>query len=1621
MDGGQVTDLLEAIRNENINVYRASPQRLKEDFSQEAEIAQNYRGRLQFELLQNADDAMKDILSEALCIRYVVTPDALWVGNTGRPLNSDDVRGLCGVSASSKTLIELFRRATIGHKGMGFKSVLEITDAPEVYSSQYSFRFDPKQSLEVVKTSLPLAARAPTCRFPWSVSRDSALLLALGFGSCPTVFRFPFKSAFSVKHREQLARSLMHLPLTSLIFLKHLKKVEVCIQFPALTENLTWTVSRQFYQDDRWQPVNGFNGLGIYQIHVKGPKGIEETFAMAYDPDIPMDGYRGGLDSYAWEDIKLTEVAVAARLKNGIPMALEPEWRKLHVFLPSGEPCPYDLLISGAFNSDLSRQSIRIEDNDGNYNRYLLRKAAYLFCNMLLPVLRPDDSDKSLLNVLSLLDRGCKAHTPCPTQAAQALYEAMKAELGKKPLFLGGNENKLLTINELILPPRVADPAIGRHFRSILKPNAEWKGQSFPADAFCASDIAQVLIDHGAAELDAIDTPYFLEQWHDPAQTLLKEHTSEKDLKVDPLLSVLEGIWRGVDGSTQQLLAAASKRAAIFPTSGKGAGTIHRVATEQLACFYPPKALCGSIPLPGLCFLTPEIYGRHLNPRDPTSLLGKQMNAWHALFDIKEFKFQEVVRASLIKPLSNNAADSSARLALRSQDCLAAICQLSGRAPKQNYQTPLSFERTESNSSLFCLSRLDVPCRDKIWRPAYQVYFGCDWVRDHSVEKILMAYQGGHAESLPEIHFLAGPEEFHGLLDQFSYLHETVQGAAEKNDGDIDPNDDDDVPLDEEELSRWMQFFLWIGVNQALRPVHFNDVNESHGWIRTRGLVRPTGWAFQSLQDEIWDNYAKDLPERLRAKDKSRFDSTYPCFYRMHNLEHLPQLLESASKDSEAILARALYEHLTLNWSVLERFSQLEVAQLDHNARLGGRNQAIARNDEIVALGDNFWLHLLKTTPFCPTGFGPRRPDIVWWPTNEVKRRFGGKKENTYLLPVLTADKGILASNKARSFAHALGIREELSPSAFTLEDARVLIDRIHQYAGSQISQINPLHEGLQVIRAAYRNLLELLVGDSSARKEKKDNNHPLGDTLLLARNQHGDLAFMPASTIFYIERRETWSKLDSIIPVWSFILDAFPTAKAPLKDLFGVKTLEDVIHYEPQPGVCPLNGTEIESLRNQLAGLAPYILARIGLDRTEDPVKDAQLIRQLIQVIEPWEEIILKRELPGQNMPDKTTVDAYALIERSQVQHAYIAWLRDGTVLPTLSQQNAEAITQAFCEIFGNSYFDSFLALIQADSEEARLRLLKRIGADKYLAEKVDLFKNPSDSETEDVEEDFLPDGDKSAQPVKIEDQTDRQASESEKSGKNAQSVHRTSLYGIHQILVNGKPVIVAGKSAAGSNATSGKRYGKGHASNTGLGYGGRTDMDVLNDTGTAILLAYEFNRIQAVSPSATIFDPDDPSTHTTALVFDVSTPSKITQAYKVCQQFKTVMDWLAQFGISLAWPGFDVLTLDPRDVNNIGRMIELKSSGVDARAQEMSWNEWKSSTKSTIRNYYYLGLVGNLRTDLVGRHPFVRLIADPFGQMAAKIITNQSVERKIILSVQEFVEAEHLDLTIIDGSGGD
>jgi hypothetical protein len=191
-------DVIGRIVERNVGVYRADPGRLREDVSQESQIAEDYRGRLVYELLQNADDAMEGQASHDDRVAFHVTDDALWMTNTGRALTDDDIVGLCGLGASSKTDAAGVRRASIGHKGLGFKSVLEITERPAAYSTTHCFELGEHHARPYIERlwgqlDRTPPRRVPAMRFPAPVDDHDPIWQEFRADGFHTAFRFPFR------------------------------------------------------------------------------------------------------------------------------------------------------------------------------------------------------------------------------------------------------------------------------------------------------------------------------------------------------------------------------------------------------------------------------------------------------------------------------------------------------------------------------------------------------------------------------------------------------------------------------------------------------------------------------------------------------------------------------------------------------------------------------------------------------------------------------------------------------------------------------------------------------------------------------------------------------------------------------------------------------------------------------------------------------------------------------------------------------------------------------------------------------------------------------------------------------------------------------------------------------------------------------------------------------------------------------------------------------------------------------------------------------------------------------------------------------------------------------------
>lgn len=1579
-----MSSVIERIVEQNLGVYRAAPSRLQEDVSQEAQVASDYRGRLVYELLQNADDAMAGSATDDDRVLFLVTEDELWIANTGRSLTDEDVHGLCGLGASSKVDPAGNRRASIGHKGLGFKSVLEVTDEPIVYSRTHSFKLGARHARPAIENLWREDERAPprsvpAMRFPARLEQPDGRWSGFSANGFNTAFRFPFRDSLDVDRRAAVADLLLELPLTTVLFLKHLEVVEVRVERAGESTTRTWRVKRERLDGDEWSTTTGLSGSGIYRVSVAGDVHEAATFLVAHDEDVQIGAHRVGLSGPAWDGVELTEVSVAtlAPGSGDLPAA----WRRFHVFLPTSESCPYPILVNGAFSTDLSRQRVRVSAEAGDYNTHLVRQGAALVRAKLVPLLRASGAEA----VLAALDRGVRHDVETDT-AAGLLHAAITRELAAIPL-LPCETGPDSPLAEAILPPAVLDDD-GAAFRAALGEDPVWEGRRFPSARFCAGRWANVAADHGAMELSPATSLRVLAALVSPARAASLDDDSG-GFELDPVLELCTVLWRRASGPDRAALEECARQEPLFPVRRNDDRSLVRTAIGNDTAFYPPQSARQDLPLRGLRFMYHGICWGALNRSERLTMLGEPMKAWSSLFDVRDFSFQEVMSAAVIPALGLHP-DAAARelgVSLRDMRTLAAICELAGRFAKPD--RPLRYQRLQSDRALFPLSRLPVLCRSRAgteeWQPAYRVYFGADWIGEDSVERITDATADPAAL---DVAYLAAPDRFLGLLDALGPAP-TVSRADELGD-EIGDDEDADQALETDEHDRWIAFLAWIGVNRALRPVHFHDVDDDGtGWLTTKGLAQPRGWAFSSL-GETWQEFRRAVDRVVSSRSDT--ETVVPYLYEAHDLDLALPVSDAAERDASGAVSRALFAHLVRHWSWYSQFADTQLALTGAKAPGQRSFPPKAKDDELVVAGDNLWLQRLQNRAICPTSHGPRRPDVTWLPSAELERRFGGRRRSSaQLLPVLDVPTG-LPNNAVRSLAERLGVRAEPSPSTFQLTDAVLLCERLQRLYGDAGTPIDTtvLRD---VIKPVYRELFALLSGQSTAGA----TDPALHDAPLLADTADG-LRFLPARDVLYARTPGVRERSGVAGTVATFVLEAEPAATAPLTRLFGVRTLEDALEWHPDPGECSLDADELVEARAGLRSLVPPLLARIRVERN-DP-RDARLLSAFFEQVEPVDALDVSCTLDGVRLQ---RVAERPYFVRTEPLQAFIVWNEPRAWPPP--PEAAQGLAMALADALGINLVETFLAFIQSDGAQQR-RLLEIAGAAGLLGEIVDELADPQlDHEPGGDDEGPAPtaapgggdSGETAARPP---------------TGPAVPAAPPMPLLRFEDLTIGGEPMLVRGEAGSANGGQSGDARARPPQHPDGAGRAARgTDLGALDALGMRVAIAYEVHRLRGAGhDAARELVPGEPEPGDT-FVIDVHNPDVIRAAEATSPVARRVLLALEQQGVSRLYPGFDLLTVTVGDPD---RLIELKSSGVDARVQTMSWNEWKTARASHLRDRFWLYLAGNLRADLAHAEPFVRAINNPFGTLGADEVHQGTVRRAVQLRVREFTIAEQLDLGV-------
>ncbi|MGW6891050.1 sacsin N-terminal ATP-binding-like domain-containing protein [Streptomyces chartreusis] len=201
--------------------------------------ARDYKGRFLLELLQNAHDAhpsrRNDGQVHVLLDEEEGEHGTLYVANAGRPFTWDGVEAVCKLARSEKVVGE-----GIGNKGVGFRSVLQISNAPEIYSARpataisavlegYCFRFATPDDLSLLLGDADLVRRAtkefPPLQVPFPVSATPQTCVELAMAGHVTVIRLPLRSETARGEARRRLDELAAAAAPAMLFLERLERL----------------------------------------------------------------------------------------------------------------------------------------------------------------------------------------------------------------------------------------------------------------------------------------------------------------------------------------------------------------------------------------------------------------------------------------------------------------------------------------------------------------------------------------------------------------------------------------------------------------------------------------------------------------------------------------------------------------------------------------------------------------------------------------------------------------------------------------------------------------------------------------------------------------------------------------------------------------------------------------------------------------------------------------------------------------------------------------------------------------------------------------------------------------------------------------------------------------------------------------------------------------------------------------------------------------------------------------------------------------------------------------------------------------------------------------------------
>lgn len=383
-----------ALREENLAEYGRAIGR--DNGPWQMLLAERYDDRTHFifEVVQNAEDALKKRgeWSGKRSVAFSLSDAALTISHYGKPFDEADVRGVCGIGASTKEWTD------IGRFGIGFKSVYALTESPEIHSGEEGFAID--------KYVLPKAIKK------------------IGLAPEETLIRLPFGENKGTD-KDAVLKGLQRIGPRTLLFLREI-------------EEIAWSVDGE--------PAGNYRRLSAEslldfarKVQIVGPNNAETEVTgewLVFSREVFHEEESAGY------------VEIAFELDSGSENRQNPRVKKLYdsplvVFFPTVISTGLGFLVQGPYRTTPSRDNIPLAEP---WNCHLVDETAALLADALKGLRKLGLLDVAALRSLPLLE----------SARFDPLFRAVKESLLKEAMlpghrrkYIAGQNAKLAGSREL--------------------------------------------------------------------------------------------------------------------------------------------------------------------------------------------------------------------------------------------------------------------------------------------------------------------------------------------------------------------------------------------------------------------------------------------------------------------------------------------------------------------------------------------------------------------------------------------------------------------------------------------------------------------------------------------------------------------------------------------------------------------------------------------------------------------------------------------------------------------------------------------------------------------------------------------------------------------------------------------------------------------------------------------------------------------------------------------------------------------------------------------------------------------------------------------------------------------